>query len=170
MSRDRIRPDAGWGVTPDHPRGPHGHLMCRCGCGVETQPPRRTFAGKECVRRFKLQTQPGYARKCVWRRDHGLCGACGLDCIQLIREADRLGKPSSPERQAFLVQRGFPKGAWQDGQFWQADHIVAVADGGGLCGLEGLQTLCWPCHQRKTKVLVADLARRRREQKTAASI
>ncbi len=41
---------------------------------------------------------------------------------------------------------------------WQADHIVPVIEGGGLCGLDGYQTLCVPCHKRDT----AALARRRK--------
>jgi hypothetical protein len=33
---------------------------------------------------------------------------------------------------------------------WQADHIHPVAEGGGGCGLENIQTLCSRCHKRKT--------------------
>lgn len=33
---------------------------------------------------------------------------------------------------------------------WQADHIIAVVNGGGGCGLDGYQTLCVPCHKKKT--------------------
>ncbi len=40
---------------------------------------------------------------------------------------------------------------------WQADHIHPVAEGGGSCGLENIQTLCSSCHKRKT----ADQARRK---------
>ena len=39
---------------------------------------------------------------------------------------------------------------------WQADHISPVAEGGGGCGLENIQTLCSICHKAKT----ADQARR----------
>lgn len=48
--------------------------------------------------------------------------------------------------------------------FWQADHIVAVAEGGGECGIDNLQTLCTPCHKRKTAELAARLALKRREE------
>jgi HNH endonuclease len=34
--------------------------------------------------------------------------------------------------------------------FWDADHIVAVKDGGGECGLENLRTLCIFCHIKRT--------------------
>lgn len=33
---------------------------------------------------------------------------------------------------------------------WDADHNVAVEDGGGCCGLENMQTLCALCHGSKT--------------------
>lgn len=33
---------------------------------------------------------------------------------------------------------------------WDADHAVAVEDGGGCCGLDNLQTLCALCHGSKT--------------------
>jgi hypothetical protein len=34
--------------------------------------------------------------------------------------------------------------------FWDADHIVAVKDGGGECGLDNLRTLCIFCHIKRT--------------------
>jgi hypothetical protein len=37
--------------------------------------------------------------------------------------------------------------------FWQADHIIAVAEGGGGCGLDNLRTLCTSCHSIETEKL-----------------
>ena len=45
-----------------------------------------------------------------------------------------------------------------EGNAWQADHIVPVYRGGGLCGLENLRTLCTPCHQDVTKQQARDRA------------
>ncbi|KAK3280698.1 hypothetical protein CYMTET_11479 [Cymbomonas tetramitiformis] len=39
------------------------------------------------------------------------------------------------------------------GMFWQADHEVAVAEGGGSCGLDNLRTLCTACHAGQTSSL-----------------
>jgi 5-methylcytosine-specific restriction endonuclease McrA len=41
----------------------------------------------------------------------------------------------------------------KEGDFWQADHIKAVAEGGGDAGLDNLRTLCTPCHQVETERL-----------------
>ena len=41
----------------------------------------------------------------------------------------------------------------KEGDFWQADHIVPVAEGGGDCGLKNLRTLCTPCHRKETDKL-----------------
>lgn len=45
----------------------------------------------------------------------------------------------------------------QASNLWQADHILPVAEGGGGCGLDNIQTACTVCHKRKT----ADQARRK---------
>ena len=39
----------------------------------------------------------------------------------------------------------------QPGHFWQADHIVPVAEGGGMCELSNFRTLCTKCHAQETK-------------------
>ena len=37
-----------------------------------------------------------------------------------------------------------------DSMHWEADHIVPVSEGGGLCGLEGYRTLCKKCHGQES--------------------
>ena len=41
---------------------------------------------------------------------------------------------------------------------WDADHILAVAEGGGECDLENLRTLCLLCHRSQTLELRRRLA------------
>ena len=55
------------------------------------------------------------------------------------------------------------------GSFWQADHIVAVADGGGSCGLANIRTLCTGCHGGVTARQAAERAKERRRRAGAAS-
>ena len=45
----------------------------------------------------------------------------------------------------------------QESMFWQADHEVAVAEGGGGTGLDNLRTLCTPCHAAETEKLLSRL-------------
>jgi 5-methylcytosine-specific restriction endonuclease McrA len=39
------------------------------------------------------------------------------------------------------------------GGLWDADHIIPVKEGGGMCGLENIRTLCIKCHKEVTKSL-----------------
>lgn len=50
---------------------------------------------------------------------------------------------------------------------WEADHIVPVAEGGGLCGLENMRTLCVLCHREASLQLAGRGAKRRRQGKAA---
>ena len=34
-----------------------------------------------------------------------------------------------------------------EGNAWQADHVVPVFKGGGLCDIDNMRTLCTVCHQ-----------------------
>ncbi len=39
---------------------------------------------------------------------------------------------------------------WWRKTYWDADHVVGVAEGGGACGLGNYQTLCLGCHVKKS--------------------
>jgi 5-methylcytosine-specific restriction endonuclease McrA len=48
------------------------------------------------------------------------------------------------------------------GHVWEMNHITPVKDGGGLCGLDGLETLCLRCHRTETKQQRGRWAREKR--------
>lgn len=48
-----------------------------------------------------------------------------------------------------------------EGQFWEADHITPVAEGGGRSGVLNYRTLCVACHRQATAALAKRLAKRR---------
>ena len=79
-------------------------------------------------------------RRKVLERDKGICALCGTDTLA-----------GSPHYQERVLGR--------TGHLWQADHIVPVIEGGGLCGLDGYRTLCVPCHKRVTAELRRRLAK-----------
>jgi hypothetical protein len=45
----------------------------------------------------------------------------------------------------------------KEADFWQADHIVPVALGGGDASLDNYRTLCTPCHLVETERLTSRL-------------
>lgn len=113
-------------------------------CGASPLPPRRrSFCGPECVHAWRLAHDQGYARHQVWLRDLGVCAACRLDTAELKR---RLKPLPARERTAALVKLGFHS----QRSLWEADHVIERARGGATLGLANLQTLCQPCHRRKT--------------------
>lgn len=68
-------------------------------------------------------------------QEHGVCQLCGLDAHALYTKLKSL---TPPERVQELMQLGllkyFPESsirAPQEGHFWQADHQLPVAEGGG---------------------------------------
>jgi len=121
-----------------------------------------TYCSRECAEEGRLRRGGFYAstriRSQLFSVEGGICQKCGLDTnalflrISSLQPAERLNVfcnanwhlPKSRHALENLLQN--PK----EGDFWQADHIVAVAEGGGGCGLENLRTLCTPCHQNET--------------------
>ncbi len=126
---------------------------CRwCGHAIlHTQGPkkgeidRRRRWHPDCVEAYNT-SDPREVRRALRKRDRGVCVVCRLDTYALAREVKGKGRTRK------LRDRGFkPRSS-----LWEVDHIVPLVDGGSF-DFENLQTLCIPCHTRKT----ADEARAR---------
>ncbi len=166
MTKNRIRPDAGWVDRSKMPKGPNGKNLCR-ECGKECKTNRRTFCSAKCVDAWKIKSQPGYVRSKLRKRDRGVCAQCGLDTKDvktMFSVLDQLSGISyyGDERKKFPeltkvrqrivgILRVFGRTS-----YWDADHKQEVVDGGGECGLDNYETLCVWCHRAKS-------ARKRKE-------
>lgn len=153
-SKNRVLAQTGFVNPQDLPRGPNGRPLCRL-CGNETRPPRRTFCSDICIHEWKIRSNPGYAREHVYKRDKGVCNGCGLDTEGLKKLLLEVVSQKGREVYMNLTQQyelrfGFSFDI--DKHYWEMDHILPVAHGGGTCGLDNLQTLCIICHKRKTAV------------------
>ncbi len=122
--------------------GTNGRPAClNCDGDIDIGSRRRTFCGDKCTDEFYLKTGRDVRRQ-VWLRDKGICALCGVDTMEGVRKSWR---------------------HWSGtGHRWQADHIVPVVEGGGVCTLENFRTLCTACHKRETAELAARRARDRR--------
>lgn len=169
----RVPSRAGWVVgTARRPVGPNGRGLCRR-CGAEVPTGRVTFCSGACVREWKIRTQPAFARRLVEERDRGVCAACGLDTEEARRWARRVSRRLCDFRGPLYGQHAdtFAGYEWAkipglprtSRSWWQADHILPVAEGGGDCGLENLRTLCSWCHAKASGELRRRLNARRRQ-------
>ena len=180
----RTHPDSGWVDPRRLPQGPHGRALCRF-CGLEVPKGRRTFCSDACVTEWKIRTNPGFVAARIYDRDHGVCAGCGLDTDRaeriyraVLRRAweQAAGHPvfatilrpplHDPHGPFLLKLWGISK---PHQQWWEANHIKAVSEGGGLCGLEGYETLCQRCHREHTAGVRKRLAEQRRKEKSNAN-
>lgn len=165
---------------------------CRL-CSGRVVPPRRTFCCDECVHFHMIRTSGSHVRKALLIRDQGVCALCHVDAHAAFQVAQRdvaaatnsTRAASAAEREALarealarsvavgpfaphatvsVGRRGRAKA--KQGSFWQADHILAVADGGGCCGLSNLRTLCSPCHAKVTAAQVGGRVARRQHSRS----
>ena len=176
---NRTSSKSGWCCQSKLPKGPNGRNLCRQ-CGVEVPKGRLTFCSDGCVDEWKIKTNPGHARRLVFKRDHGVCCLCGRDTEALTKELKQLRDQTCKRLKHNIWGGGYyprlqrhednlfaarcralmlPHNLWQLCQsLWEMDHKVAVIEGGGCCGLENLRTLCWDCHRRETRYLRGRLA------------
>jgi 5-methylcytosine-specific restriction protein A len=125
--------------------GQNGRYLCRW-CNLEVPPGRLTFCSDWCVEEWKLRSDPGHLREPVFQRDRGICATCGIDCVAELRHVKKL-------RGAARAKVGREWGLPGRKTLWDADHIVAVAEGGGECDLSNMRTLCLKCHRARTTEL-----------------
>lgn len=156
-----------------------GNRVCRLCAGVLTGR-RRSWCSQACQDHWLIRSIPSFARKKVFERDRGVCRSCGVDAhtrdtliARKVRAEEKRVKgllTASQLRQHLenhLLQVVTESGLETPKMMgWQMDHIVAVEDGGGECGLENLQTLCTVCHKQKSR---AQTALRARKRKTSAA-
>ena len=146
-------------ITADKLRkGASGRPLCRWCSGEIAAGRRRSFCSAACVHEWKLRADPGYLREKVLERDRGVCAECGIDTIALRRE---IRKFDFARRRLFLKTWGISDKIRKS--FWDADHIVPVAEGGGQCDLANMRTLCLLCHRKATTALQQRLNQRRGE-------
>jgi len=61
------------------------------------------------------------------------------------------GDVSVIRQNIFERDKGYCRGCGVLSDNWEADHIIPVFKGGGGCGLDNFQTLCYECHKVKSK-------------------
>jgi HNH endonuclease len=125
---------------------------------------KAVYCSQECAETGRLR-RGGWAstaiRSAMFALEGGVCQKCNINAhafyeqITALEPAERLNRYQSAKwrmpasNKAYQSMVNEPK----EGDFWQVDHKVAVAEGGGNCGLENLRTLCVPCHRDETEKL-----------------
>jgi 5-methylcytosine-specific restriction protein A len=142
------------------PLGPNGERICY-NCGGPLPKGKPYNCSSKCSEEWRAKTSPAHMRYLLHQRDRGVCALCGLDTDALKRQYDEFrdrekrGQLWNAKQDEFLKAHGIPWGRVVS-DWWDADHITPVIEGGGECGLENFRTLCIPCHKKET----AELRRR----------
>jgi len=78
---------------------------------------------------------------------------CGYECERTAVTEFLIvkGDVGTIRRELYKRDDGVCAGCGAENREWEADHITAVVNGGGGCDLSGYQTLCLPCHRKKTR-------------------
>ena len=123
---------------------------------------RKSWCSEECSTSYYIVTSSSVLRYHVYNRDHGVCATCNMPCVDLeiqIYGYDTMLKLPTPQSavkrshhmvmamRAEMQKRGFSVAS--NRSFWDADHYEALEEGGSW-RLENVQTLCVPCHKKKT--------------------
>ena len=146
MSTDRTMP-GGRADRSSLETGENGRPLCRW-CQLEVPLGRFTFCSQWCVHEWRLRTSPGYLREQVWARDRGVCALCHVDAHAAFVQ---LKQARGAGRQKLLEHWGLKR--LYRKTLWDADHLIAVAEGGGECDLANMRTLCLQCHREETLAL-----------------
>lgn len=156
----------------------NGKPLCRW-CQKPVAPPRRSWCSDECVKEFLVRNNTASLRAATFKRDRGVCAACGADTEKIRRVFDHAKSSYS-----FLIRGRLEIKTWRDwpavviwtvftkigfnressNSIWEADHIKEVVNGGDSSP-ENIQTLCIPCHKAKTKGMHAERAKATRDLK-----
>ncbi|CAL1546880.1 unnamed protein product [Lymnaea stagnalis] len=112
-----------------------------------------------CMDKYWILTKAGYCRDQIYDIEHGICRLCHYDThaiftqIKIVKDFAARAKlvNASPYNVLTAKQKQKMVENPQAGQFWHLDHITPVWQGGGLCDLDNMRTLCTPCHLKVTR-------------------
>lgn len=162
-------------------RAVKNHRQCRQ-CEKPLAGRRRAYCSEECRVVWLVPRVWNVAVNEVWKRDNGICAACGRDAKAIYEKflsikarawsSDRAVREKAEVERRVLIEElnaaGFHLYSYTSlptwGELYQVDHITPVAEGGGGCGLDNLQTLCTACHKAKTAEQATRAAARRNPQ------
>jgi len=110
-----------------------------------------------CVDAYN-ESDPRLLRRRVQKRDRGVCRSCGVDTRALARELRGPGRAKRMRALGFQPRRSL----------WELDHVVPLIEGGSH-DADNLQTLCVPCHRKKSAAETRERARARQDAGPAAA-
>ncbi|GBG27503.1 Helicase, putative [Hondaea fermentalgiana] len=130
-----------------------------------------TLCSYECATKYRVKLGSSAIRRQLFSLEHGVCQLCSENAQALY---EKIKSVTSAERYQMLVGSKFKPTKQRlenprAGDFWQADHIHAVALGGGQASMLNFRTLCCPCHERETKALMRALRGRKLEEAAQGS-
>lgn len=133
-----------WCPASAYPPRPPG--VCRF-CLGKVPKGRISWCSEACVQEYLALRSPAGLRRMVWNRDKGVCRVCRMDCTALECIIQRWRRTAVLKPLALQVRTDL--GVLSRKAYWDADHVIAVRDGGGSCGTQNIQTVCVWCHRRK---------------------
>jgi 5-methylcytosine-specific restriction endonuclease McrA len=154
-----------WKNLPPFRKDKYGYYLCRL-CKHPCPPYERSWCSEACLKQYLTMSSGTTVRGQLFERDKGVCAQCGVDAGQMDRALavfkDDLRHPLlmsiHPMIVATLRSEGWTNVKCRGGHYhpdaiafsscWEADHITAVSEGGGQCGLENYRTLCYVCHKK----------------------
>jgi len=132
-----------------------GGWICR-NCGKVVPKGKKSWCNMACKQEAGIKAWPAMARRLVSQRDKGICARCGFDAEALDEAVKSLcpwgGWVQGDYRGLLSTYRAFLRenGLRLERSHWEAHHKHAVAEGGGGCGSDNYETLCWRCHPQET--------------------
>ncbi|KAL5009114.1 hypothetical protein ScPMuIL_014695 [Solemya velum] len=134
------------------------HLLQKRTITSEKNAWQTRFCSTACMDTYWMKTNSEYCRNKLQELEHGVCQLCNFDaqnfyrlvrdCVDLKKRADIIAKSKFHKLKTSQKEQMAKHPV--AGQFWHADHIKPVWEGGGQCDIDNLRTLCVICHQKVT--------------------
>jgi 5-methylcytosine-specific restriction enzyme A len=151
--------------TETYDTPPGSRPLCRW-CWGPVGKGRQSWCSAACVEEYRNLYDWQHIRRCVRRRDQGVCSLCGCDTEKIVRVIDRARRIAKRlgwyDWMDYRDLRPSLFGTKRGGHdLWEADHIEA-REHGGTNAIENLRTLCVGCHQDVTSAQAKERAEARK--------